>query len=540
MALHSVSDDLQRDWDSWSRSSSKWSEGACSAKWSTFSRNGNVGIGTLIHLAKEDGWKPPTTAKKPGGNHQDNASTNHQDNAASVIANCSVVTGDDGKSSTEPLSMRDIIETANTVTGNWPRRVAESLFVHAGDDVHFLRTEAALFGFYHSRAEVHWTRGARYVTKDEAFAEIQRTTTAYDAVEILPHEPRFSRHYYVCGDFPSGNGDHLRTLVDRFAPETDIDHDLILAAFVTPGWGGPAGTRPAFCVTSDHGRGMGKSKLAELVGTLWHGVLSFSQREDINKIKTRLLTPNAMTKRVALLDNVKSLKFSWGELEAMVTADTIGGHKMYHGEGTRPNVLTWFVTLNGASLSTDMAQRSVIVKLDKPKWSGSWLDETRAYINTHRHAIVSDVVGFLRAEPATLHHFTRWSNWERDVLARLPEPGETQRVIEERQNTTDVEAEEAATIEDYFADKLRSLRYRVDEWVFVPSGVASQWYNLAQNDKATVSQSTRLMQQMATEGRLKRLRWHRMDSGRGFLWTPDGPGMTIATDLNERLATCWK
>jgi hypothetical protein len=269
-------------------------------------------------------------------------------------------------------------------------------------------------------------------------------------------------------------------------------------------------------------------------------VLSFSQREDINKIKTRLLTPNAMTKRVALLDNVKSLKFSWGELEAMVTADTIGGHKMYHGEGTRPNVLTWFVTLNGASLSTDMAQRSVIVKLDKPKWSGSWLDETRAYINTHRHAIVSDVVGFLRAEPATLHHFTRWSNWERDVLARLPEPGETQRVIEERQNTTDVEAEEAATIEDYFADKLRSLRYRVDEWVFVPSGVASQWYNLAQNDKATVSQSTRLMQQMATEGRLKRLRWHRMDSGRGFLWTPDGPGMTIATDLNERLATCWK
>ena len=103
-----------------------------------------------------------------------------------------------------------------------------------------------------------------------------------------------------------------------------------------------------------------------------------------------------------------------------------------------------------------------------------------------------------------------------------------------------LEAEEAAVIEDYFADRLRSLRYGADEWVFIPSGVATQWHNLAQNDKLTVSQSTRLMQQMATEGRLKRLRWHRMNNGRGFLWTPTDSGSTFATDLNERLAGCFR
>ena len=68
----------------------------------------------------------------------------------STIANCELVTGDDGKPTTEPLSMADIITTANTVTDNWPRRVADALFVHAGDDVHFLRTDSALFGYYHS------------------------------------------------------------------------------------------------------------------------------------------------------------------------------------------------------------------------------------------------------------------------------------------------------------------------------------------------------------------------------------------------------
>ena len=146
-----------------------------------------------------------------------------------------------------------------------------------------------------------------------------------------------------------------------------------------------------------------------------------------SKIKTRLLTPDAMTRRVALLDNVKSLKFSWSELEAMVTSTIIGGHRMYCGEGTRPNTLTWFITLNGASLSTDMAQRCVIIKLDKPTRSGSWSDDTRAFIDANRPAIVADVVGFLRSEPMTLTRFSRWSNWERDIVARLPEPSKHRR-----------------------------------------------------------------------------------------------------------------
>lgn len=75
MALHSVSDDLLRDWDDWSRKSTKWGEGACAAKWSTFSRNGNIGLGTLIHLAKQNGWQPTAKPTRKAA-----ATTSHQDN----------------------------------------------------------------------------------------------------------------------------------------------------------------------------------------------------------------------------------------------------------------------------------------------------------------------------------------------------------------------------------------------------------------------------------------------------------------------------
>ena len=55
-----------------------------------------------------------------------------------------------------------------------------------------------------------------------------------------------------------------------------------------------------------------------------------------------------------------------------------------------------------------------------------------------------------------------------------------------------MEGEEAGTVEDYFADKLRWLKYAADEWVFIHSNVANAWYNAVQNDRMTTTQTTRL------------------------------------------------
>jgi hypothetical protein len=73
--LHSADQSLCGEWDSWSRGSDKYQDGACSAKWATFSAGGGLGIGTLVYWAKEDGWTPPK--RQPNQNGQLNGAAHH-------------------------------------------------------------------------------------------------------------------------------------------------------------------------------------------------------------------------------------------------------------------------------------------------------------------------------------------------------------------------------------------------------------------------------------------------------------------------------
>jgi hypothetical protein len=67
MAMRSVSPDLVGEWDSWSQHSHKYQPGVCQEKWATFASDGagGVGIGSLIHWAREDGGYDPR--HKPNG-----------------------------------------------------------------------------------------------------------------------------------------------------------------------------------------------------------------------------------------------------------------------------------------------------------------------------------------------------------------------------------------------------------------------------------------------------------------------------------------
>src|SRR5262249_20169306 len=150
-----------------------------------------------------------------------------------------------------------------------------------------------------------------------------------------------------------------------------------------------------------------------------------------------LLSPEARGKRVLLIDNIKTLKFSWDALESLITAEVISGRQLYVGEGRLPNCFTVCLTLNGATLSKDMAQRTVIVKLGRPAYRATWREETSAYVEAHRWAILGDLVAALKAPAGPLARYSRWGSWEALVLARLPEPADAQRVIAERQDAVD-------------------------------------------------------------------------------------------------------
>ena len=56
--LHSLDESLLDIWDEWSKQSDKYKEGECHRRWLSFSRNGGRGIGSLIHVAKNNGWIP--------------------------------------------------------------------------------------------------------------------------------------------------------------------------------------------------------------------------------------------------------------------------------------------------------------------------------------------------------------------------------------------------------------------------------------------------------------------------------------------------
>lgn len=426
----------------------------------------------------------------------------------------------------DPLPLSMITEDILTRTSGWPRRVGGVLFVDDPEHGHAdIESPAALFAYlaHSTGALIKWHNFTGCVSQAEQYQHLRRTAKAYTAVERLPHSPTIPGHYYAssCSNIKPGDGSTLDKFLARFSPATDIDADLIKALFVTPAWGGDGGTRPAFAITSDAGRGAGKSKLIDLLGFLYLGVVPLSVNEDAALVRQRLLSPEAISKRIVCLDNVKSHRLSSADLEGLITSPVISGKRLYVGEFSRPNTLTWCMTLNGISLSTDIAQRCVVIKLQKPTYSPTFFEDAIDFISTYREEMIGDALAFLQSERFQLAKYSRWGAWERDILCRLPDPTWAQRVILERQKSSDVECEEGELIEDYFSEKLAWLNFKPDEEIIrIPSEIVCQWYCESTNEKhkAAVAVS-RIIGQMINEGTIKRLekspsRTH----GRCFLW----------------------
>jgi hypothetical protein len=460
-----------------------------------------------------------------------------------VLSNFVAMTHD-GKTVNEPRMMADILADINERTGNWPRRIDSMLFV---DDPEFGLSyfdktgKSGVFGWLRRHHRVEWQEGGKFVSSAEIYAEMIRTATAYDGVERFPHWPSFPNLYYRCETPPLGDGSHLKWLLSQFRPETTVDAELIQAAFMTLFWGGAPGRRPAFVITSDQGRGVGKSTVVEIAGSLCGGHVSVSAGEDITELKKRLLSPNAREKRVCLIDNVKTHRLSWAELEAQITEPIISGRQLFVGEGRRPNLLTWFVTINGAAMARDMAQRSIIIKIVRGENDGAWFDRVNQYIAENRQAIVGDLLAALQKPVATPEDFrySRWATWEQAVLCKLPNPAEAQRLILERQEGADSDQDEAEIIEEYVALQLRTLKYDPDrDAVRIQTRVLATWYNQATKDRLQTARVKSKIRQMINEKQLKRLEEDTSHHwGRGFIWTgkDHDPQTPILNTLEKKL-----
>jgi hypothetical protein len=412
------------------------------------------------------------------------------------------------------------------LTGGWTKRVGPLPFVAEGDAPLYLETPAQAFAWIGrqmpngDRNQLRWVTGDDKVGRDTFYAHLQQTGDCFDAVESFPHWPQLGRHYYLHRRLEGGDGSALRTLLERFNPATPIDADLLLAFYLSTAAGLPPGTRPAWLFTAEdgddrQGRGVGKTAAVEINAELFGGYVAVSANDDMADVKKRLLSPEARGKRVVLVDNIKTLKFSWDELEALVTGTIVSGRQLYVGEGCIPNTFTICLTLNGATLSKDMAQRCVIVKLARPVYSATWREDTVAFVRDHRWAILGDIVAALQAPVAPLTRFSRWGLWEAAVLARLPEPADAQKVIEERQAEVDDDREESELVREAFVNELKFRGHNPDQdAIFIPSKVAAQILLDATNERRPTNKASAHLKTLG----ISELRKSDRDQ-KGWVWT---------------------
>jgi hypothetical protein len=413
------------------------------------------------------------------------------------------------------------------LTGGWPKRVGSMLFAEGEDGKPlWLPKSDALFAWIGRQilAEVvnpvRWATGTDKVTKGEFYQCLEQTAEAFDAVEAFPHHPPLPRTCYMHPKPTGGDGKALAELLERFTPSTPADADLIKAFLLSLLWGGPPGQRPAWLFTSEEGdkeggRGVGKSALVRAGARLVGGHVDGSPGEPIEKLVTRLLSGEGIDKRLVLFDNIKTLRFSWAELEGLITNDVISGHRMYAGESRRPNTLTYCLTLNGASLSRDMAQRCVPVRVKRPPYQARWEEAIAGLIEAKRWAIIGDLLAILRQRTRKLARYSRWGAWEAGVLAKVPDPAECQKVIEERQASIDDDAAEESLVREAFRlDLTRRGHNPESEAVFIPSTEAARIANEALGEKRPTNKASNHLATLA----VPELRRSAKDGARGWAW----------------------
>lgn len=457
-----------------------------------------------------------------------------------------------GEGEIEPRELEDIANDLIKRTDGWPKRVGSNLFVDTGkkeDPIRWLRDSSDLFSWIKREIpNTEWKdKKDGLITKVELLKDLKANAESFTDISHLPHEPSIPGIYYTSQCRASytaeGDGSLLDEFVNRFNPDDEHDRQLIAAYFTTLFWGGAGGRRPIFLVTSDDGTGSGKSKLCEIAGKLAGGSMLFGQTEPIETLKTRLLSDSGRKYRHVFLDNLKSNKFSSGELEGLITSEDISGRGLYVGNANRPNHLVFGLTVNGASLSRDLSERSIVIKVKKPKaYSANWESTTFDFIERFHTELVNDILWSLRNRP-TLDigaAATRWPLWERDILSRCCLDGDDLRKVQDllkvRRGAVDADGDEFERFEWFVEEKLAYLGYDTEsDNVFIASKTMCEWWNEANNTREKVVAVGRNLKQMISQkGSLCKLSPKDTTKSRGFLFKFNEGNDEFRNDIEER------
>jgi len=410
--------------------------------------------------------------------------------------------GEKTKPGQVPIHINELVDDVFLRFKGFPRRVGATMFDDDEDTgkIRQIKSVDALFAWIaeKSKQRIEWSfRLGGAVTRAELFASLYARCKEYQMISPVPTWPLRDDVYYTFRELPppTPDGRYFDDFCMLFAPASGEDMELLRVFVASPLYYHPKVDRPMWIIDSEHGQGVGKTKLVEMVAFLYGGTdiessepfwvdyKLINNESSLYQIFRRLLSHNGRQKRIFLLDNVDGY-FKSSALATLVTQGSISGLAPYGtSEETRTNDLTYVITSNSATVSRDLASRSIFINLMKPEEPAKlWENHVQEYIQSYRLNIISDIMAKLdQGAPFEFTPVTRFKVWEQEVLVPIMERREIYHQCgksnHDRQVSADGEMDEAETIQQHFREQIDTRTSLNPDTccLWIESKVISEW-----------------------------------------------------------------
>ena len=455
----------------------------------------------------------------------------------------------------QPRHINDMRKDVYKRFWDFPRRVGGTLFDHDrdSDQIRFIESSSSLFAWISEKSghAVEWERdssGNGMLTKTEFYESIHANSRVYQMISGVPSWPARDDVYYTHGKLPppTQNADYFHDFCSFFNVASGDDRILLAVCVASPLYYRPGVDRPLWVIDAESGQGTGKTKLVEMISRLyggddpesgepiWVDYKQLNNETMLDRVQKRLLSRSGRKKRIVLIDNVEG-HFRSPALASMTSQSAISGMAPYgHGEETRPNDLTYYITSNSASLDSDLISRAIIVHLQKPEEPAkTWELDVSKFIREHRLQIIADMIAMLeRGSKLDLPAFTRFRSWEREVMMPIINDSQAYsgvcKTLSERWASADVDREEAEILRDHFRAKIKEFGFDPDNKPFwLTSGILTLWSQeiIPEFGGKSGRSTVRILRNLSKSGKLPELDWrmpsypHRGDGRtRGMMW----------------------
>lgn len=332
-----------------------------------------------------------------------------------------------------PRTIREMIEETHVRFLGFPRRLGKgTLFDHDRDtdNIEFLQSNASTIAWFSEKSNhpVMWKTGNGLATKEEFYAALIRNCITYEKVSDVPNYPMRHDVYYTFRNALKATEKHwaFEKFMSFFHAE-DTASEVLMRAFVASMmFFVPGIQRPCWIIDSKAGQSVGKTTFAEMVCKLYKcdpmRTTTHELNFDTKELTKRLVSVTGRNSLMLLVDNVRGT-FDNAYFADLVTCFNISGKAPYGmGEESRPNDLTYVITSNSANVGSDIASRSFIFYIAKPKVTvDNWKNQVLSFIEKHRYEILGDIYDILSnvKPPDVLHTRTRVPEFEREVLWKM-------------------------------------------------------------------------------------------------------------------------